>query len=248
MGYFKKALIILLLILSIGSLQISAEPVSLSVKINYDRIENTDIIQETPSIEGGFGSFITNKGEFHFWKKFKPLNMLSNNELFFAGIRKSKIAPTREEAPGVYNISLVQSTATRVAQRSWEDLYIENANRADFLYAYAMYLKTLQDYSKALAVLERVTAVDPDYALGHFLKGDIYRYLGQYKNAVLSYVATININPYCTDAYFNIARIFEDFSQFELALDYYRSAYMTNPKDIEIRNSILRLQKQLALN
>lgn len=175
--------------------------------------------------------------------------MLSESEMFYAAKKSApkRISSSVKKAPQMYNISLVNNTVAEVAQRSWESLFEENQNRADFLYGYAMYLKSTKEYRRALLNLDRALKIDPNYALGYFLKGDIYRELGNYKEAVLAYVATVKINPHCTDAYFNIAKMFEEYDQIELALDYYRFAYMTNPKDIEIRDSIIRLKRQLAL-
>ena len=61
----------------------------------------------------------------------------------------------------------------------------------------------------------------------------------KYKEAVDEYLYTTQINPYCADAYFNIAKILELLDDRELALDYYKTAYQVNPNDTEIRDIIL---------
>lgn len=207
---------------------------------------DSDISGSIEAREDNFKNYLSQKGEFYFWNGFKPLNMISDSEVYYPQKNKN-ITPLMQSIPGVYNISLVQNSVSQAAQKSWEELFLENKNRADFLYAYAMYLKTSQDYRSALSILDRAINIDPNYALGYFLKGDIYRLVGEYKKAVLAYISTIKINPYCTDAYFNIAKIFEEFNQIELALDYYRYAYSVSPNDIEIRNTIIRLQRSVPV-
>ncbi len=83
--------------------------------------------------------------------------------------------------------------------------------------------------------------------MGHFLKADILRMLGNFKEAAREYLATLEINPYCTDAYYNIAKMLEIYGKEDLALSYYQMAYVVSPNDLEIRNSILKLNKKLGM-
>lgn len=238
MGFLKR-LVLLCAVLS-ACTSVYAAPFSGNI------IFNNSADSSIGPKEANFSNFFRDKGEFHYWNKFKPLNMLSGSELFDPKKKSSKLDPTTKSSPSVYSISLTQNSIEDTANKTWEQMHKENSNRADFLYAYAMYLKSTNEFAQALESLDRAIAIDPNYALGYYLKGDIYRQIGRYKEALWSYIATIKINPYCTDAYFNIAKMFEEYNQYEEALEFYSFAYATSPSDIEIRNSIIRLQRQIA--
>ncbi len=186
--------------------------------------------------------------DIYYWTNYRPLNMLSANETYKIS-KKRNLTPLNhnlENSKNVYEVAF-SDTPLNEDDIKWEQTIENNKNRPEYLYAYSMYLKNKEDYTHALDNLDKAIALDKNYALAHFLKGDIYRVLGEYKNAVLSYLETVKINPFCTDAYFNIAKIFEEFGADELALDFYGYAYITNPNDIEVRNNILKLRKQTAL-
>ncbi len=181
--------------------------------------------------------------------KFKPLNMLSSSELFFK--KKTKIHKTfgQNLAPSVYNISFMNNGEVDYDDNSAgiEKLIKKYPDRVEYIYAYAIKLKKEQRYDEALLQVDKALSYDNNYALGHFLKGDILRISGRYKEAAREYFATLEINPYCTDAYFNIAKMLEIHGNEELALNYYEMAYAVNPNDIEIRNVILKLNKKLGM-
>ena len=65
-----------------------------------------------------------------------------------------------------------------------------------------------------------------------------------FKEAAKEYSKTLEINPYCTDAYFNIAKMLEVSGNIDLAINYYEMAYNINPNDLEIRNQILKLSRK----
>ena len=115
----------------------------------------------------------------------------------------------------------------------------KNPNNVELLYAYAIQLKNEKQFEDALSIVNKALEFNPDFALAHFLKGDILRNMEKYKEAVDEYLYTTQINPYCADAYFNIAKILELLDDRELALDYYKTAYQVNPNDTEIRDIIL---------
>jgi tetratricopeptide (TPR) repeat protein len=183
-----------------------------------------------------------------YWTNYRPLNMLSGNETYKID-KKKNFAPLSniQDVKDVYEVAFSDLPQDN-EDLKWTQTIETHQNRPEYLYAYSMYLKNKEDYTQALNNLDKAIALDKNYALAYFLKGDIYRILGEYKNAVLSYLETIKINPFCTDAYFNIAKIFEEFDAIDLALDFYGYAYITNPNDIEVRNNILKLRKRVASN
>lgn len=185
-----------------------------------------------------------------YFLKFKPVNMLSNNELYFQKKNKRNNKTIGHNiAPSVYNISFSNNGEIDFDDNSIgiEELIKKHPNRVEYIYAYAIKLKKEEKYNEALSQIDKALKFDNNYALGHFLKGDILRILGNFKEAAREYISTLQINPYCTDAYFNIAKMLEVYGRDDLAISYYQMAYVVNPNDIEIRNSILKLSKKLGM-
>ncbi len=181
--------------------------------------------------------------------RFKPLNMLSSAELVLKKYTEKKnFAPNQMTSiPSVYNISFENGGEVNLGENpsSIEDLIKKNPNRPEYLYAYAIKLRDEKKYDAAIYQIDKALGFDNEYALGHFLKGDILRTMGRYKEASREYLITVEINPYCTDAYFNIAKMLEVFGKDDLALNYYEMAYAVSPNDLEIRNQILKLNRKI---
>ena len=152
-------------------------------------------------------------------------------------------------APSVYNISFSNNGEVDFDDASLdiEKLVKKYPNRPEYIYAYAIKLKKEEKYDEAISQIDKALKFNNNYALGHFLKADILRMLGNFKEAAREYLATLQINPYCTDAYFNIAKMLEIYGKEDLALSYYQMAYVVSPNDLEIRNSILKLNKKLGM-
>lgn len=180
--------------------------------------------------------------------KYTPLNLLSSNDLYYIKKKNKNLTPISPMAstPSVYNIALNTQSSSASGIKNIEQLVKENPNRPEFLYGLALQYKKEQKYNLAVQTAQKALNINPTYALGHFLMGDILRETGNYKEATREYLATIEINPYCTDAYFNIGKIMELYNRNDIALNYYKMAYSTNPKDIEIRNIIIKLEKNLG--
>lgn len=180
--------------------------------------------------------------------RFKPLNMLSASEI--APLEHSiKVRANRSASvPSVYNISFANGGKLQYESKvpSIEELIRKNPKRAEYIYVYAVQLKNQGKLSDAINQIDKALRLDYNYALGHFLKGDILRNMGNFKAAAKEYVATIQINPYCTDAYFNIAKMLEIYGNSDLALNYYKMAYSVSPNDLEIRNQILKLSRKIG--
>lgn len=217
--------------------------------VSFDRIKdiNEDVIYTSPI------NFIDipriNYSDIGYLIRFKPLDMLSSAELVLKKYTEKKnFAPNQMTSiPSVYNISFENGGQLNLgdASSSIEDLIKKNPNRPEYLYAYAIKLRDEKKYDAAIFQIDKALGFDDEYALGHFLKGDILRTMGKYKEASREYLITIGINPYCTDAYFNIAKMLEVFGKDDLALNYYEMAYAVSPNDLEIRNQILKLNRKI---
>ena len=180
--------------------------------------------------------------------RFKPLNMLSSSDITPLG-HSVKVRHNRSASiPSVYNISFANGGKLQYESKvpSIEELIKKNPKRAEYIYVYAVQLKNQGRVIDAINQIDKALKIDYNYALGHFLKGDILRNMGNFKEAAKEYIATLEINPYCTDAYFNIAKMLEIYGKTDLALNYYEMAYSVSPNDLEIRNQILKLNRKLS--
>ena len=119
------------------------------------------------------------------------------------------------------------------------EIYQKNPNNIEVIFACAIQLKNDNNLDLALSFANEAIEIDPDNALSHFLKGDILRKKEMFKEAADEYIYTTQINPYCADAYYNIAKILELLDDRELALDYYKTAYQVNPQDEELKNILM---------
>ena len=221
--------------------------INAGVSVDYIKDVDENVIYTSPI------NFIDipriNYSDLGYFFRFKPLNMLSSGELVLKKYTEKKNFAFNQtvSAPSVYNISFAkggeadfQSSALNI-----EELIKKNPNRPEYIYAYAIKLRDEKKYDAAIFQIDKALNLDNEYALGHFLKGDILRMMGKFKEATKEYLMTIAINPYCTDAYFNIAKMLEVFGKNELALNYYEMAYAVSPNDLEIRNQILKLNRKI---
>lgn len=235
----KKFLIFCLILLSLPSF---ADTMKGGVSYDFDSSIDTKKIQnQLPKLEKDFV-------DLNYSIDFKPLNLLSEDEMV---IKKQPTYPIIKDGPKYtpdnYEISLSTGRAKGNfdTSKNIELMLRQNPNNNELLYAYAIQLKNEKQLEKALNIVNKALENNPDFALAHFLKGDILRNMEKFKEAVEEYLYTTQINPYCADAYYNIAKILELLDDRELALDYYKTAYQINPNDTEIRDIILECYIEL---
>ena len=211
--------------------------------VSYDfefneNIEAKNLKEKLPEIRNDFI-------DLNYSIQFKPLDLLSIDEVAYKKTKtKMKVAPQNPLGfvPDNYEISLSTGKVKGGLKEAnnLEFLLKKHPDDRDLLFAYAIQLKKENELDKALFIANKALDIDPNFVLGHFLKGDILRTMERYKEAVEEYLYTAQINPYCADAYYNVAKILELLDNRELALDYYKTAYRANPNDLEIRDIILK--------
>lgn len=230
-------------------MQLGASAFQMSAGISYDYVKDINDSVIYKSSYDFIGIPDIQYSDLGYFIKFKPSNMLSSSELFINKRNKKNLAAGHRSAPSVYNISFSNNGAVDFEDTSLsvEELIKKYPKRAEYIYAYAIKLRNEEKYEESLMQIDKALQFDNSYALGHFLKGDILRILGNFKEAAREYFATLQINPYCTDAYFNIAKMLEIYGREELAISYYKMAYFVDPNDLEVRNSILKLNKKLGM-
>ncbi len=208
----------------------------ISLDFNNQNPETEKIQKSLPLMEKGFI-------DLNYSVNFKPLALLGADEVKISkSIYHPHIETPMQYTPDSYEVSLSTGRAEGQidSSRKLEMMLKRNPDNKELLFAYAIQLKNEKEYGRALEIVNKAISQDPDYALSHFLKGDILRNMGEYKEAVGEYLYTTQINPYCADAYYNVAKILELLDDRELALDYYKTAYQANPNDNEIRDIILQ--------
>lgn len=234
----KKFLVFFVFLVQISVVS-AQEPIKAGISFDFNQEKNS----ENEKIKADFEKVEKHFIELNYTINEKPLEMIGSNEV----ILKKKKSPINfiysnlNVAPENYEISF-STGKTEMNSNSKDKIEVllkKYPNSDDVLFAWAIELKNEGNLDQALEIANKLEEKNPDYALGHFLRGDILRKMEKYKEAVNEYIYTAQLNPYCADAYYNIAKILELLDSPELALDYYKTAYMINPEDKEIRDIIM---------
>lgn len=239
----KKVLLACLMVIISANIQSASAFNTFEAGISIDNNQTLEKkAPKIPTVENGFY-------DLYYSINFKPLDMLSSEE---AIIRKAKssilINPLNAliNAPSEYTINTSTGKAKEMAISANDSLMLQlqkHPDNEELLLAYAHRLKTSKDYKKALTIVDAILDRNPDFALAHFLKGDILRYQNRLKKSVDEYLWAVELNPYLSDAYYNIAKILEILNDKKLAIDYYKMAYKVNPNDGEVKNIILQYKE-----
>lgn len=201
----------------------------------------------------------------YLFKRYIPLNLISSRDIFYEQEKQveKKVLKSRN-VPNVYSLSLSGEKEKTYeekiaviddyenkkqypqALKLYRELISEQPQRIEFLYKFALCLDKAKDYNGAITTLNKILKLDPNFALGYFVKGNVYYKMGKFQEALAQYSNTIKKNPYCADAFYNIGCILEKLNENKLALEYYRGAVSLKPDDSEAKNSIFRLENQLS--
>lgn len=235
---FKKTIFVFLFMAFTGSFCFG-ETLNGGASFEYNKTSNLkleNIKKSLPSLDKNFV-------EVYYSLDGASLDLLKENEFRMKKQSSSPVFYTTNltTAPESYDISF--STGRKKLNRQEGEtirlLLKKYPNNKDVLLAYAIQLKNENSFEAALNITNKILNEEPDFALAHFLKGDILRNNEQFQEAVNEYLYTAQLNPYCADAYYNIAKILELLDTPDLALDYYKMAYQINPNDTEIRDIIM---------
>lgn len=193
-------------------------------------------------IKGGVAyDYDKNFAELNYSVELKPDNMLFSDEVQIKNSKNSKYTFTNfKQAPDKYEISLSTGKTSAKTSKAIElkEMLQKQPDNRELLFAYAIQLRNEKKFNEAMNTVNKILEIDSEHALAHFLKGDILRNMDKFKEAAEEYLYTTQLNPYCADAYYNIAKMLELLNDRELALDYYKMAYQANPKDEEIKEII----------
>ena len=204
-------------------------------------------------------------------KKYKPVYMLSHKDFYSVAPAVIKSNIEKRQIPEVYNLSfnsengfssldvslnseslekevaeLVYAEKNEdfeVVQQKYEELISAYPQRIELAYKYAQYLYVNKEYKTAINVLSAILKKDDSFILASYTLGNIYFDMGDYKKAVVSNLAVIKKNPYCADAYYNIASALEKMNKISLAIDYYQKCLSLNDKDSQAQKALQRLEQ-----
>lgn len=90
---------------------------------------------------------------------------------------------------------------------------------------------------KALVLINKSIAINPNYDYGYFNRALIYKGLKQYTQSIADFQKNINITPTAAWAYYGIATVYADTNQTDPALSYLQKA-------ISLDNSIKQTAKE----
>ena len=204
-------------------------------------------------------------------KKYKPVYMLSHKDFYSVAPAVIKSNIEKRQIPEVYNLSFnsgngfsqtkIDLTSTdlekevaqlvfaeknedfEVVQQKYEELISAYPQKIELAYKYAQYLYANKEYKTAINVLNAILKKDSGFILASYTLGNIYFDMGDYKKAVVSNLAVIKKNPYCADAYYNIASALEKMNKINLAIDYYQKCLSLNDKDEQAEKALQRLEQ-----
>ncbi len=234
---FKKVLLLLVFLIPLSAF---GQTINAGISVDVNKSDNQDVqnfVQKLPKIEKDFV-------DLNYSIELKNIDILSDDDFVLdvgANVPNKVLRTNYVSAPLEYEVSLgVGSVEGKDnSMNTIEYLIQKDPNNRELLFAYSIQLKKENKLTEALQAAQKAVDIDPDYALGHFLKGDILRQMAKFKEAVDEYLYTTQINPYCADAYYNIAKILEILDDRDLAFDYYKMAYQANPNDKELMNIIM---------
>ena len=204
-------------------------------------------------------------------KKYKPVYMLSHKDFYSVAPKVVKSNIEKRKVPQVYNLSfnienasfqndislnneslekevaelvlLEQNDDFDIVQEKYKEILSKYPQRIELSYKYAQFLYLNKKYEEAIFVLNEIVKKDDSFILASYTLGNIYFDIGDYKKAVKANIAVIKKNPYCADAFFNIASALEKMQKYNLAIDYYQKCLSLNQNDTQAQKAIQRLEQ-----
>ena len=140
-------------------------------------------------------------------------------------------------------VLLEQNDDFNIVQEKYEEILSKYPERIELSYKYAQYLYLNKKYNDAIKVLNDLIKKDANFILASYTLGNIYFDMGDYKKAVKANLTVIKKNPYCADAYFNIASALEKMQKYNLAIDYYQKCLSLNQNDTQAQKALQRLEQ-----
>ena len=268
-----KKILSLIFILTLSSNYSFAQQMSGSISKDYDNsydVTFESILRKKFGEIIEFSKVFEKNDDIFYQRRFKPLYMLSLHELYNKKpLLKNNL--DKRKIPNSYSLSLSGSThfsesniilseqdgSLNINELSfveksgdfekinaeYEATVAKNPDRIELLYKYAQFLYLNKKYLDSISVLTDITKKDDGFLLAFYTLGNIYFDMGDYKRAIKANLEVVKKNPYCADAYFNIASALEKMHKFNLAIDYYQKCLSLNANDEQAQNALQRLEQ-----
>lgn len=240
-----------------------------SVSADYD-LSFDSILKHKFGELVNFSKIFEKNDDIFYQKKYRPVYMLSMSELYSVEpTMKSNLE--KRKIPNTYNLSFSNqepSSSSKITfsnnnlddnllalgtlekennfetiQSKYIELIEKNPDRIELLYKYSQFLYKNEKYEDSIVVLQDIIEKDSSFVLASYTLGNIYFDLGEYKKAIKANISVIKKNPYCADAYFNIASALEKLHKFNLAIDYYQKCLALNANDEQAEKALQRLEQ-----
>lgn len=116
---------------------------------------------------------------------------------------------------------------------------------ADPLFQTGVKLLTEDDPEAALARLDEVLVLKPEFAEAWNRRGDAYVALGDFDRALAEYGRAIELNPYHFGAMDSTGRIWLERSDYRRAADFFRRALALNPNQPALAEALAGIEEKL---
>lgn len=219
-----------------------------------------------------FSKIFEKNDDLFYQRKYKPVYMLSHKDFYSVAPMVVKSNIEKRKVPEVYNLSFnnekslpqneislnnainleKEVTALILAEQNedfetikqkYEEILENYPERIELSYKYAQFLYANKKYKESITVLTNIKTQDENFILASYTLGNIYFDMGDYKNSILSNLDVVKKNPYCADAYFNIASALEKMNKHNLAVDYYQKCLSLNENDTQAQKALERLEQ-----
>lgn len=114
--------------------------------------------------------------------------------------------------PGQYADEVAQESST-----DDEEAKLETPD--DYRQRAEYYAWSRHKYEKAVELLKEATRIDPGFASGYFVLGNVLQQTGQHEQAIEAFENVLKINSSDSGAYNNLANAYQDLGRFEESLE-----------------------------
>jgi tetratricopeptide (TPR) repeat protein len=138
-----------------------------------------------------------------------------------------------------------EAEAQRAEQSIWSLWMTSDSPTADALLAQAMKASAANETAAALAILDNVIEVHPDYAEAWNKRATVYFLIGRYNDALSDIDKVLELEPRHFGALSGLGMIRRDRGDERGALEAFRDALAINPYMSSVRDAVKLLEKDL---
>ena len=126
--------------------------------------------------------------------------------------------------------------------RLWTE---SGSSTVDLLFARGVQAMNQKEFETALAMLNSVVEIDPDFSEGWNARATLHFIMGNYENSIRDIDRTLDLEPRHWGALSGLAMIYQDTEREEKAIQAYRRALAANPHLPSAKNAIYDLTQKI---